>query len=73
MQMIPKRFTGNFKDELSTIATLTLPSGCVWQVGFKKADKKKWFHEGRQDFVRSNSVGYGYLLVYKWEENLNLA
>ncbi|KAB1207422.1 B3 domain-containing transcription factor VRN1 [Morella rubra] len=69
--MIPERFAGNIGDELSTIATLTLPSGRVWQVGLKKDEKKIWFHEGWQDFVKSNSVGYGYFLVFRYEGNSN--
>ncbi|KAB1199850.1 B3 domain-containing transcription factor VRN1 [Morella rubra] len=68
---IPEKFVQEFGDELSTVATLTIPSGRMWQVGLEKANKKMWFHEGWQDFIEYYSIDDGYFLVFGYEGNSN--
>uniref|UniRef100_A0A2N9HQA1 TF-B3 domain-containing protein n=1 Tax=Fagus sylvatica TaxID=28930 RepID=A0A2N9HQA1_FAGSY len=68
---IPKKFVSEIGEELSTVATLTVPSGGIWQVGLEKSDNNIWFCNGWQDFVEYHSICYGYFLVFKYEGNSN--
>jgi hypothetical protein len=69
MQRIPESFVRQFEDELSAVATLTVPYGHSWQVGLEKANKKIWFHHGWQDFVEYHSIRCGYFLVFRYDGN----
>jgi hypothetical protein len=69
LQRIPEKFVREFGDELSAVATLTIPYGHIWQVGLEKANKKIWFHDGWQDFMEYHSIHYGYFLVFRYEGN----
>ncbi|XP_062152528.1 B3 domain-containing protein At4g01580-like [Alnus glutinosa] len=65
---IPEKFVREFGDELSDVATLTVPNnGHFWQVGLEKANKEIWFQNGWQDFMESHSILYGYFLVFRYE------
>jgi hypothetical protein len=69
-QRIPEKFVREFGDELSDVATLTVPNnGHFWQVGLEKANKEIWFHDGWQDFMESHCIHYGYFLVFRYEGN----
>jgi hypothetical protein len=68
LQRIPEKFVREFGDELSDVATLTVPNnGHFWQVGLEKANKEIWFQNGWQDFMESHSILYGYFLVFRYE------
>ena len=69
MQRLPDKFVREFGDELSNVATLTVPNGCVWQVGLEKANNNIWVRDGWQDFVGYHSINYGYFLVFKYKGN----
>ena len=69
LQRIPENFIKKFRDELSTVATITVPDGHVWRVGLKKAENKIWFHDGWQDFVERYGIRAGYLLIFRYEGN----
>jgi len=70
LQRIPEKFVRDFGDELSDVATLTVPNnGHFWQVGLEKANKEIWFQNGWQDFMESYSILYGYFLVFRYEES----
>lgn len=71
VQPIPKKFLGKFGDELSSIATLTLPNGHDWLVGLTKDEGKVWFHHGWHDFVEYHSICVGYFVVFKYAKNSN--
>ena len=60
-----------FGDELSTIATLIIPNGGIWQVGLEKYGKNIWFCNGWPDFVEYYSICYEYFLVFRYEGNSN--
>ncbi|KAB2602998.1 B3 domain-containing transcription factor VRN1 [Pyrus ussuriensis x Pyrus communis] len=64
---IPESFVQKFRNELSTIAKLTVPDGRVWQVGVKKVDNKFWFHGGWQEFIEHYSIRVGYFLTFRYE------
>ncbi|PON97025.1 B3 DNA binding domain containing protein [Trema orientale] len=46
--LLPEEFSIEFGEELSTLATLTVPNGCTWRVGVKKSHKDNmiWFLDG---------------------------
>jgi hypothetical protein len=58
-----------FGDELSDVATLTIPNGHLWQVGLEKGNKEIWFDDGWQDFMEAHSIHYGHFLVFRYEGN----
>ena len=64
-------FVKKFGDELSTIATLIIPNGGIWQVGLEKYGKNIWFCDGWPDFVEYHSICYEYFLVFRYEGNSN--
>ncbi|KAJ4716406.1 B3 domain-containing transcription factor VRN1-like [Melia azedarach] len=66
---IPAKFVKKFGDELSAVATLRVPNGCVWRVGLKKDGRKIWFHENWDEFVKYHSICFGYFLVFKYVKN----
>ncbi|KAI5314413.1 PREDICTED: B3 [Prunus dulcis] len=65
--MIPENFVKKFRDDLSTVATLSVPDRNVWRVGIKKADNKFWFHDGWQEFIERYSIRVGYFLTFRYE------
>ncbi|XP_031280992.1 B3 domain-containing transcription factor VRN1-like [Pistacia vera] len=71
MLKIPPKFVTKFGDELSSVATLTLPNGRVWQVGVVKERGKIWFGNGWSEFVENHSINTGHLLVFRFRSNSN--
>ncbi|KAG8637630.1 B3 domain-containing transcription factor VRN1 isoform X2 [Manihot esculenta] len=71
---IPGKFVKKYGDELSSIATLTVPNGRIWLVELEKVDKKLWFHNGWHEFVEHYSIRVGYFLVFRYggESNFNV-
>jgi hypothetical protein len=69
LQRIPEKFVREFGNELSAVATLTVPNGRFWQVGLEKANAKIWFHDGWQNFMEYHSIHYGHFLVFRYEGN----
>lgn len=70
-QRIPENFVNKFREELSTVATLTIPDGHVWRVGYRKMGNSIWFHERWEEFVECYSIRVGYFLVFRYEGNSN--
>ncbi|XP_022986547.1 B3 domain-containing transcription factor VRN1-like isoform X1 [Cucurbita maxima] len=66
---IPETFVRMIRDELSGVATLTVPDGHVWRVGLRKVDNKFWFEDGWHGFLEHYSIRVGYLLVFRYEGN----
>ncbi|XP_050108810.1 B3 domain-containing transcription factor VRN1-like isoform X2 [Malus sylvestris] len=64
---IPESFVQKFRNDLSTIAKLTVPDGRVWHVGIKKVDNKFWFHGGWLEFIEHYSIRVGYFLTFRYE------
>ena len=69
LQRFPKKFVREYGDKLSSIATLTVPNGSIWQVRLEKANNNIWVRGGWQDFVEHHSINYGYFLVFKYKGN----
>lgn len=57
------------REELSGVATLTVPDGHVWRVGLRKSDNKFWFEDGWHGFLEHYAIRVGYLLVFRYEGN----
>ncbi|KAK1576109.1 hypothetical protein Q3G72_011029 [Acer saccharum] len=68
---IPKVFVKKFGNELSTVATITVPNGRVWKVVLTKDGTKIWFHSGWHEFVEYHSISTGYFLLFRYEKNSN--
>ncbi|KAK7274117.1 hypothetical protein RIF29_15191 [Crotalaria pallida] len=66
---IPDNFLRKYGGQLSTIASLTVPDGTVWQVRIKKADNRFSIVEGWQEFVQRYSIGVGHYLVFMYQGN----
>ncbi|XWS62846.1 hypothetical protein CRYUN_Cryun06bG0045600 [Craigia yunnanensis] len=66
---IPYKFVKKFGDELSSIATLTVPSGRLWLVELRKDNKRMWLESGWNVFVEYYSICIGYFLVFRYEGN----
>ncbi|KAL5788446.1 hypothetical protein ACOSP7_005395 [Xanthoceras sorbifolium] len=66
--MIPQKFVRDFGNELSPVATLTVPNGRVWHVGLAKDGGKIWFYDGWHEFVEYHSISAGYFLVFRYEK-----
>ncbi|KAK3195652.1 hypothetical protein Dsin_026962 [Dipteronia sinensis] len=68
---IPKVFVKKFGNELSTVATITVPNGRVWKVELMKDGTNIWFHGGWHEFVEYHSISTGYFLLFRYEKNSN--
>lgn len=70
-QRIPNKFVRKFGDELSSVATLSVPNGRDWLVELRKAGQKLWFHDGWHEFVKHHCIHAGNLLIFRYEGNSN--
>lgn len=68
---IPKKFVNKYGDELSSVATLTVPCGRICLVELQKVNGKLWFHKGWHEFVECYSIRVGYFLVFIYEGKSN--
>ncbi|CAK7329785.1 unnamed protein product [Dovyalis caffra] len=68
---IPKKFVNKYGDELSSIATLTVPCGRIWLVELQNVNGRLWFHKGWHEFVECYSIRVGYFLVFIYEGKSN--
>ncbi|KAK7401496.1 hypothetical protein VNO78_13026 [Psophocarpus tetragonolobus] len=66
---IPKEFLKRFGDELSTVATISVPDGRVWKMRLKKCGKDVLFCSQWREFVKYYSLHYGSHLVFRYEGN----
>ena len=64
-------FVKKFGNELSTVATITVPNGRVWKVELTKDGTNIWFHGGWHEFVEYHSISTGYFLLVRYEKNSN--
>ncbi|KAJ0010814.1 hypothetical protein Pint_34187 [Pistacia integerrima] len=71
IQKIPQKIVTKFGDDLSSVATITVPNGRVWKFGVVKERGKVWFGNGWSEFVEYFSIGPGHLLVFQFKSNSN--
>ena len=63
-------FVKKFGNELSTLATLTVPNGRVWNVELMKDGRNIWFRGGGwHEFVEYHSISNGYFLLFRYVKN----
>ncbi|GAB2285205.1 hypothetical protein Dimus_019656 [Dionaea muscipula] len=66
---IPCKFVRNHGKDLSKWARLTVADGTVWEVELVKSGEGFWLRRGWDKFMKGFSIGYGYLLVFRYEGN----
>ncbi|XP_015878653.3 B3 domain-containing transcription factor VRN1-like [Ziziphus jujuba] len=64
---IPRKFGKKIVNELSSIATITVPNCHTWKLGLEKANGRISFVDGWQQFVDYHSIASGYFLVFRYE------
>ncbi|KAA3463509.1 B3 domain-containing transcription factor VRN1-like [Gossypium australe] len=69
LSLIPNKFFKKFGDELSSVATLTVPGGRQWLVELREDNKRIWLDNGWNSFVEYYSICIGYFVVFKYEGN----
>ncbi|KAF8405108.1 hypothetical protein HHK36_010006 [Tetracentron sinense] len=69
LQGIPRKFVRKFRNTLSDVAFLKVPSGKIWRVGLRKADGEVWFQNGWQEFMEYHSIHDGHFLVFRYDGN----
>ncbi|MCD9560434.1 hypothetical protein HAX54_019116 [Datura stramonium] len=62
-------FVQKHGDELLDTVKLIVPTDDYWCVGVKKAGQMIWLHDGWQEFMEHHSVGYWYILLFKYGQN----
>ncbi|GAB2285203.1 hypothetical protein Dimus_019654 [Dionaea muscipula] len=66
---IPPEFVRNHGKDLSKWARLTVPDGTVWEVELVKSGEGFCLRRGWDKFMKGFSIGYGYLLLFRYEGN----
>ncbi|WOG84889.1 hypothetical protein DCAR_0104074 [Daucus carota subsp. sativus] len=69
VQMIPRKFERLFEKNLDNRIQLSVPSGSVWSIDLEKQQDKVWLQNGWPEFAKFYSIGFGYLLVFEYQED----
>ncbi|XP_027364809.1 putative B3 domain-containing protein Os03g0621600 [Abrus precatorius] len=64
---IPNSFTRTYGDGLSNPVLIKPPDGTEWEVCLTKENGEVWFDKGWKEFAENYSIGYGHLVVFKYE------
>ncbi|XP_063942950.1 B3 domain-containing transcription factor VRN1-like [Daucus carota subsp. sativus] len=67
--MIPRKFERLFEKNLDNRIQLSVPSGSVWSIDLEKQQDKVWLQNGWPEFAKFYSIGFGYLLVFEYQED----
>ncbi|VFQ65349.1 unnamed protein product [Cuscuta campestris] len=67
--MIPEKYAKKYGDELGDTVKLNLANGREWEVHVVKAKDAVWFHRGLESFIKDNSIGIHYLLLFNYAGN----
>ncbi|RAL48231.1 hypothetical protein DM860_005655 [Cuscuta australis] len=67
--MIPEKYAKKYANELAETVKLNLTSGREWEVHIVKAKDTVWFHRGLESFIKDNSIGIHYLLLFNYAAN----
>ncbi|XP_074285844.1 B3 domain-containing transcription factor VRN1-like [Silene latifolia] len=63
---LPDAFTTKFRNQISEVATLIIPTGTTWTVRLIEKDKQLYFEEGWETFMKDNVVKLGYFLEFEY-------
>ncbi|KAG5535735.1 hypothetical protein RHGRI_023483 [Rhododendron griersonianum] len=66
---IPMKFTSQYGKNLGNHVFLKVPSGAVWKVELERSNGVVWMCNGWKEFAKHYSIGYGHLLVFRYNEN----
>ncbi|KAI8542284.1 hypothetical protein RHMOL_Rhmol08G0127100 [Rhododendron molle] len=68
---IPLKFTSQYGKNLGNHAFLKVPSGAVWKLELEKSNGVVWMRNGWKEFAKYYSIGFGHLLVFRYDGNCN--
>ncbi|GAV89075.1 B3 domain-containing protein, partial [Cephalotus follicularis] len=66
---IPRAFVRKCGKDLPNSVLLKVPSGAGWKVELKRCDGDVWLQNGWKEFAKYYFVGFGHLLVFRYEQN----
>ncbi|GAV89077.1 B3 domain-containing protein, partial [Cephalotus follicularis] len=66
---IPRSFVKKHGKDLPNSVLLKVPSGAEWKVELKRCDGEVWLQNGWKEFAKYYFVGFGHLLVFRYEQN----
>ncbi|XP_058228531.1 B3 domain-containing transcription factor VRN1-like isoform X2 [Rhododendron vialii] len=65
------KFTSQYGKNLGNHAFLKVPSGAVWKLELEKSNGVVWIRNGWKEFANYHSIGFGHLLVFRYNGNCN--
>ncbi|KAH7850776.1 hypothetical protein Vadar_002877 [Vaccinium darrowii] len=68
---IPNKFLSQYGKNLGSHVFLKVPSGAVWKVELVKSNGGVWMCNGWKEFAKYYSIGYGHLLVFRYDGSYN--
>ncbi|KMT00538.1 hypothetical protein BVRB_9g218360 [Beta vulgaris subsp. vulgaris] len=67
---IPEKFAKKFSSQLSTVVTLTIPTGLSWKIRLSRCTEDKlYFDKGWPIFMEQTNIKHGYFLEFEYEGN----
>ncbi|KAG5535736.1 hypothetical protein RHGRI_023484 [Rhododendron griersonianum] len=68
---IPMKFISQYGKNVGNHVFLKVPSGAVWKVELERSNGVVWMCNGWKEFAKYYSIGYGHLLVFRYDGNCN--
>ncbi|KAH7850707.1 hypothetical protein Vadar_001860 [Vaccinium darrowii] len=68
---IPNKFLSQYGKNLGSQVFLKVPNGAVWKVELVKSNDGVWMCNGWKEFAKYYSIGYGHLLVFRYDGSYN--
>ncbi|KAG5535737.1 hypothetical protein RHGRI_023485 [Rhododendron griersonianum] len=68
---IPMKFISQYGKNLGNHVFLKVPSGAVWKVELERSNGVVWICNGWKEFAKYYSIGFGHLLVFRYNGNCN--
>ncbi|KAE9466907.1 hypothetical protein C3L33_01164, partial [Rhododendron williamsianum] len=68
---IPMKFISQFGKNVGNHVFLKVPSGAVWKVELERSNGVVWMCNGWKEFAKYYSIGFGHLLVFRYDGNCN--
>ncbi|KAI8542287.1 hypothetical protein RHMOL_Rhmol08G0127200 [Rhododendron molle] len=65
------KFISQYGKNLGDHLFLKVPSGAVWKVGLERSNGVVWMCNGWKEFAKYYSIGFGHLLVFRYDGNCN--
>ncbi|KAF3333850.1 B3 domain-containing protein [Carex littledalei] len=63
---LPRKLAKNFKEKISQIVELKVPTGKTWQIEVFKSSNNLSLRSGWRDFVAANKINENDILVFKY-------